>query len=483
MSTDLGEGQSFGEYQLLEVAGMGGMGVVYRAEQRSLARIVALKMIRPEIAQSGDYRSRFLREARLAAAVDHPHVVSVFGVGEHAGRLFLAMQWVDGLELRTILDRQQRLDPKRAVRIGTQLAMALDAVHRAGLLHRDVKPANVLVRDIGGQDHAYLADFGIAKMPEAEGDLTRTGLVIGTPGYMSPEQLQGHKADSRSDLYALGCIVFEALTGHRPFGDAHDQALRWAQVSSPPQVASALCPALGPRYDTFLSRALARDPQDRFQSGHEFAEALQSAHAQRPDTRTHIPTAGARPADALEPTMTRPMPPGPHSPVPRAASTHADVPPRFAPSSARPRPSPPSTNAPRRGRARKIITLACCAVFLASVTLLTSYYRDPGGKSLLRAANGDPNSPLYPQDFWIPVTLAALVLVLTVIGLGVCGRSIMACATAAALGLVGYTLYLPTKGAAPGFGPYGVGYWLSLAAAAVMAIGAAAAASARSRRA
>jgi serine/threonine protein kinase len=184
VSAELSDGQTFGGYHIVELVGSGGMGLVYRAEQRILGRTVALKVIRPEIAESGDYRERFLREARFAAAVDDPHVVSVFDAGEQDGRLYLAMQWVDGLDLATLIDRQQRLAPERAVLIGVQLAQALQAVHDAGLVHRDVKPSNVLVRDIGGRDHAYLTDFGIAKAPDAQDSLTRTGSVIGTPGYL-----------------------------------------------------------------------------------------------------------------------------------------------------------------------------------------------------------------------------------------------------------------------------------------------------------
>jgi hypothetical protein len=168
--------------------------------------------------------------------------------------------------------------------------------------------------------------------------------------------------------------------------------------------------------------------------------------------------------------------------MPRATAPQAHVPPRAAPSGARPRPRPAtaSAGAPRKGRASKLIILACGAVFLAALTL-PGYYHDPGAKSLLKATSGDPNSPLYPQDFWIPVTLVALVLVLTVIGLLAPRRFPMVCATAAALGLAGYTLYLPTKGAVPGFGPFGSGYWLSLGAAAVMTL-AGVAASIRSSR-
>jgi serine/threonine protein kinase len=253
VNAELSDGQTFGGYYIVELVGSGGMGLVYRAEQRILGRTVALKVIRPEIADSGGYRARFLREARFAAAVDHPHVVSVFDAGEQDGRLYLAMQWVDGLDLATVLDREQRLAPERAVRIGVQLAQALQAVHDAGLVHRDVKPSNVLVRDIGGHDHAYLTDFGIAKAPAGQDSLTRTGSVIGTPAYLSPEQIRGQQPGPRSDLYALGCVMFEALTGQRPFGGDDDLAARWAQATSPPPAASVL--------EEAFTRAFHRSPR------------------------------------------------------------------------------------------------------------------------------------------------------------------------------------------------------------------------------
>ena len=309
MSAELDAGQIFGGYLVAELVGLGGMGLVYRAEQRILGRTVALKVIRPEIAESGDYRERFLREARFAAAVDHPHVVSVFDAGEQDGRLYLAMQWVDGLDLGTLIDREQRLAPERAVLIGMQLAQALQAVHDAGLVHRDVKPSNVLVRDIGGHDHAYLTDFGIAKAPAAQDSLTRTGLVIGTPAYLSPEQIRGQQPGPRSDLYALGCVVFEALTGQRPFGGDDDLAARWAQATSPPPAASALYPALGSRYDAFLAQALATDPQDRFPSGAAFAKALQAAHTGRPGGPTPTPATRGVPARRASGPSTRSNPP------------------------------------------------------------------------------------------------------------------------------------------------------------------------------
>jgi serine/threonine protein kinase len=506
VSAELSDGQTFGGYHIVELVGSGGMGLVYRAEQRILGRTVALKVIRPEIADSGDYRERFLREARFAAAVDDPHVVSVFDAGEQDGRLYLAMQWVDGLDLATLIDREQRLAPERAVLIGVQLAQALQAVHNAGLVHRDVKPSNVLVRDIGGHDHAYLTDFGIAKAPAAQESLTRTGSVIGTPGYLSPEQIRGQQPGPRSDLYALGCIIFEALTGQRPFG-GDDLAARWAQATSAPPVASTLCPALGSRYDAFLAQALAADPQDRFPSGTAFAEALQAAHTGRPAGLTQTAaTRGAAPPRAYRPPA---QPPATSGTGPATAASSSDARDPAVPRQAESRPARPAaatvatpatapatgairaTRPPRSGsRARpsrvlgagQLIVLIGGLVFIASVTLLTHYANNgTGWKSLWQATHGDLASPLFPDDFWIPVALAALALICAAISAGARRRLIMIGAALGAAGLIGYTLYIPSEGSSPGFQPYGSSYWLSLGATITMVIGAAVALSARSR--
>ena len=527
MSAELRDGQAFGGYRIVEMVGSGGMGLVYRAEQRILGRTVALKVIRPEIAESGDYRSRFLREARLAAAVDHPHVVSVFDVGEQAGRLYLTMQWVDGLELGTLIDRHQRLAPERAVLIGVQLAGALQAVHDVGLVHRDVKPSNVLVRDIGGQDHAYLTDFGIAKVPGAQDNLTRTGLVMGTPGYLSPEQIRGQQPGPGSDLYALGCIIFEALTGQRPFRNDNDLAVHWAHASGPRPVASTLCPALGRRYDAFLARALAVDPDDRFSSGRAFAEALQSAHTGRPGLtqspaardapaqRTLRPSpqppaaSGTTPAtaaissDALDPTLPRPAGPRPARSAPRAAGAAAAggagaagaarpagaagaagaARPAGARRGARPLPAASRARASRASPFGHLVILTGGLVFIASVTLVTEYTnKDAAGwTSLWGATHGDPVSPLSQTSFWISVALVAVVFMFTAISAGTRKRPVMIGALAASLGLIGYTLYIPSIGSA-GFQSYGSSYWLSLAAAITMMIGAGVALAGRRRR-
>lgn len=285
MAEALKAGDRLGDFEIAAVAGAGGMGVVYKARQQSLDRDIALKVIREEIASEPEYRERFLREAKLAASVDHPNVVTVYDVGDKDGRLYLVMQWIDGTDLRRLLDGSGRITPKRAVAIGGQLAGALDAVHAAsGLVHRDVKPANVLLREVAGEDHAYLTDFGIAKPPDAFENLTRTGSTIGTTGYLSPEQIQGKEAGPRSDLYSLGCLTFEMLTGKKPFGGENEMAVRWAHAQDPRPLVSGVLPALGHRYDAFFQRALAIDPDDRFATGREFAEALAAAQASTGDT-------------------------------------------------------------------------------------------------------------------------------------------------------------------------------------------------------
>jgi serine/threonine protein kinase len=368
----------------------------------------------------------------------------------------------------------------------------------------------VLVRAISGHDYAYLTDFGIAKAPAAQDSLTRTGWVIGTPGYLSPEQIRGQQPGPRSDLYALGCTIFEALTGQRPFGGDDDLAARWAQATSPPPAASTLYPALGSRYDAFLAQALAVDPQDRFPSGTAFAEALQAAaHTGRPGGLDQTPAtrgattrrpfgssaqppavSGTRPATAASSSGARDpavLPPA-RSRSARSTPTVADIStPATAPAAGASR----STRPPRAGsrarpsrvlRAGQLIVLAGGLVFIASVTLLTHYANNGNGwKSLWQATHGDLASPLYPDDFWIPVALVTIALIFTAISASTRKRLVMIGTAIAALGLIGYTLHIPSTGASPGFQPYGSSYWLSVAATITMVIGAAVALAARSR--
>lgn len=315
MTKPLEQGDSLGDFEIVSVAGTGGMGIVYKARQQSLDRDVALKVIRDEITGEPEYRQRFMREAKLAASVDHPHVVTVYDVGSEDDRLFLAMQWIDGIDLKEQLEESGRLPPKRAIAIGTQLAGALDALHSvAGLVHRDVKPANVLLRQVGDEDHAYLTDFGIAKPPEAE-DLTKTGSTVGTTGYLSPEQIQGQKAGPSSDLYALGCLVFEMLTGEQPFKGENELAIRWAHANDRRPLVSEAQPALGRRYDEFFANALAVDPSERFANGRDFAEALVAAQAS--DSTTGATAIISQPRAETKIGPPTPLPPGaPRQPPP-----------------------------------------------------------------------------------------------------------------------------------------------------------------------
>src|SRR5215211_100138 len=200
-------GTTVGGYRVEAEVGRGGMGVVYRAEQLGLGRTVALKLIAAELAQDRGFRERFERESRLAASIEHPNVIPVYEAGEADGVLYISMRYIDGSDLRALISSGGRLDPRRAAALLGQVGNALDAAHGLGLVHRDVKPANVLVAGEGAQEHAYLTDFGLTKRAASHGGLTKTGEWVGTVDYVSPEQIQGHGLDARTDVYSLGCVL------------------------------------------------------------------------------------------------------------------------------------------------------------------------------------------------------------------------------------------------------------------------------------
>jgi streptogramin lyase len=246
-------GVTFAGYRVEALVGRGGMGVVYRAIDLSLERPVALKLVAPELAMDERFRARFFKEPRLAAALDHPHVIPIYEAGEHEGQLYLAMRYVEGSDLKTLLERDERLSPERALSILAQIGDALDAAHRRGLVHRDVKPANVLLDDDG---HAYLTDFGITK--QVGGESTDTGRVVGTLDYLAPEQIRGEDVDGRTDCYALACVLYECLAGTPPFRRATEAETLWAHIQEEPTPLPDH-PALGP----VLDRALAKAREDR----------------------------------------------------------------------------------------------------------------------------------------------------------------------------------------------------------------------------
>jgi serine/threonine protein kinase len=219
----------FAGHRVDGLAGKGGMGVVYRATDVQLERPVALKLVGAELADDPAFAERFKRESRLAASLDHANVIPIYHAGQEDGRLYVTMRFVEGTDLAEVLRRDRRLAPERAVRITTQVAAALDAAHARGLVHRDVKPANILLQE----DHVFLTDFGLSKRVGSGDDLTETGAVLGTVDYMAPEQVRGGVVDARSDVYALGCMMFQMLSGRVPFERPNGMAKLFAHVSEP----------------------------------------------------------------------------------------------------------------------------------------------------------------------------------------------------------------------------------------------------------
>jgi ABC-type branched-subunit amino acid transport system substrate-binding protein/outer membrane protein assembly factor BamB len=284
-------GRNFGSYRVDSLVGRGGMGVVYRATDLSLERPVALKLIAPELAEDEHFRDRFLREPRLAASLDHPNVIPIYEAGEHDEQLYLVMRYVEGSDLRTLLDRDGKLAPERTLAVLGQVAGALDAAHRRALVHRDVKPANVLLDEDG---HVYLSDFGITK--QLGGASTDTGRMVGTLDYLAPEQIRGDPVDARTDSYALGCVLYECLVGRPPFRRDTEAETMWAHMQDePPRVPGYA------RLDPVLRRALAKDREDRYATCLELVdEAATALGLQRPTgARTVVPAAARRRAPAI----------------------------------------------------------------------------------------------------------------------------------------------------------------------------------------
>ena len=271
---DMPPGGVFAGHRIEAVAGRGGMGVVYRARQLSLDRVVALKVIAPTLIADDAIRRRFLRESRVAASIDHPHVIPIYYTGEEDGVAYIAMRHVAGDDLRTLVRRTGPLDPERAARIAVQVAAALDAAHASGLVHRDVKPANVL---LGQGDHAYLTDFGLTKHVLSEAGATKPGHWVGTLDFIAPEQIRGERVDARADVYALGCVLFYMLAGRPPFTLESDEARMWAHLTERPPAVSEVKPGVPEGFDDVIARALAKDPAQRFQSAGDLGRAAAAA--------------------------------------------------------------------------------------------------------------------------------------------------------------------------------------------------------------
>jgi serine/threonine-protein kinase len=410
---DFPVGARIAGYQIQELLGRGGMAVVYRAADVRLGRQVALKVLAPELTKDSGFRQRFIRESRAGASVDHPNIIPVFEAGEAEGVLFIAMRFVAGRDVRALLDREGPLPPERAVSIATQIASALDTAHARGLVHRDVKPANMLLGTVGSDttpDHVYLSDFGLSKISASAVSLTGTGQFLGTIDYMSPEQVEGRQIDGKTDQYALACATFEMLTGRPPFQRDQDLAVMWAQVSAPPPSASELRRELPAAVDPVIAKALAKAPEHRHASCLEFAAALRAACA----LGTGRALTGQPPPTELAAAVTPPVPaqvPAPEATIteaaqgagafgaagrqPRAAAPRATArDPGFGPTgpvSTPWQPQAPYQGPPQRKRGKVVPVLVgfLTLAVLAGAAVLVLHLRGSGGSP----QNGHSSSP------------------------------------------------------------------------------------------
>jgi hypothetical protein len=274
---ELCDGDEFAGYRIERRLGRGGMGILYLAVEPGLERRVALKLIAPEAAAEEVFARRFAEESRIAASIEHPNVVPIYAAGEEAGVPYIAMRYVAGADLARRLVREGRLSAEVAVELIAQIGNGLDAIHAAGLVHRDVKPANVLLSGGDGSDHAYITDFGVARNIATESDLTQTGRFVGTLDYVAPEQISGGTVDARADIYALGCLLFKLLTGEVPFPKDGDAARLYAHLNDPPPAPSLYVPEVSMGLDDVVIRAMSKEPDDRYPSAGDLGRAARAA--------------------------------------------------------------------------------------------------------------------------------------------------------------------------------------------------------------
>ncbi|HEU0248766.1 MAG TPA: serine/threonine-protein kinase [Gaiellaceae bacterium] len=277
MPSDVRTGTVLAGFRIESQIGEGAMGAVYVAEDTRHGGQVALKVLVRDLAEDERFRRRFLRESSLAASLDHSHVVPIVDAGEEDGVLYLAMELVEGLDLREVLRREGRLDPERAISLAAQVAEALDAAHAAGLVHRDVKPANILIREEADGEHAYVCDFGLARHLSSASSLTTDRGLVGTIDYIPPEQIEGGDIDGRADVYSLGCVLFECLAGARPFDRESELSVVFAHLNEPPPRLSDLRPELPAAFDDLFATALAKSPSERYSTCGELVEAAHAA--------------------------------------------------------------------------------------------------------------------------------------------------------------------------------------------------------------
>ena len=336
-------GADFASYRIQGVLGRGGMSVVFRADNMRLGNEVALKVLSAELSENDAFRERFVRESRLAASINHPNIIPIYDAGEEDGLLYIAMRFVAGADLKTLIRQEGPLSLRRSAELISQVARGLSVAHQRGLIHRDIKPANILTERAGGDgetvDHAYLADFGLMKHQVSRSGLTDTGQFLGTVDYVAPEQVEGRQTDHRADVYSLGCVLYECLTGSVPYPRDSDVAVLFAHVQDTVPRITDLRPDLTPAIDEICARAMAKRPEHRYATAGDLSRDLSELagafrySSERPSRVTTEPTIPPTPATgygespdvvrAREPVAQEP-PPGP----PGDSGRGGGVPPR-----------------------------------------------------------------------------------------------------------------------------------------------------------
>jgi hypothetical protein len=368
---ELADGDEFAGYRIERRLGRGGMGVLYLALEPGLQRRVALKLIAPEAAADEVFAQRFAEESRIAASIEHPNVVPIYAAGEEDGVPFIAMRYVAGSDLGRRLSREGRLEPAAAVALIAQVGNGLDAIHAAGLVHRDVKPANVLLSasDGAGAGHAYITDFGVARNVATNSGLTQTGRFVGTLDYVAPEQISGAAVDARVDVYALGCLLFKLLTGEVPFPRDGEAARLYAHLNDPPPAPSLYVPEVSMALDDVVVRAMSKQPDDRYPSAGDLGRAAEAAlrgdRVAIPERTVATGAAATRTAETMQPEPIEPI-------AEPTAETRAPEPTRAT-----------VTSGPNRGRGRLALggglaALAAVAV-VAAIALSGSGGNGEGG--------------------------------------------------------------------------------------------------------
>ncbi|MCW2876648.1 MAG: Serine/threonine protein kinaselike protein [Sphaerisporangium sp.] len=395
-------GAQVADYLVEAVVGRGGMATVYRARDHRLGRAVALKVLAPQLSQDQRFRDRFVRESRLVAGIDHPNIIPIYEAGESGDLLFIAMRYVEGADLRKLIQDSGPMPVPRAYRLFSQIAAALDAAHQHGLVHRDVKPANILVAEGSDRDpeHVYLTDFGLTKSTFSEAGLTSHGHFMGTPRYVAPEQIRGLPVDGRSDLYAFACVVYEALTGLPPFQRDTELALLYAHVSHDPPPLTPYRPDLPHAVNQVMARALAKSPTDRFGTCQQFVAALRDAISG--EDQHHSPPEGRSAWSAPpSPPVTSAPAPGPLEQADAGrptASIRSLSPLGRGESLSQTR--PPGTGQPARRRRLPMGALIGAGAVLVSIavaaTLLVSQGSAPVGSKTYPGATAAPLSFEYP---------------------------------------------------------------------------------------